>query len=119
MFDSSGQPVVLNIAAEFDRLRAGATPGPPSIRKKMLHRDDRRLFTLLALDADAEIPEHAAPGPVVIHIVAGKVEFTLHGRAVPLSAGQLLVLDSGVRHAVRALADSGLLLEIAVDAAQS
>lgn len=119
MLDPSGQTVVLSIAAELDRLRSSAIPGPPSIRRKLLHRDGRRLFTPLAPDAHSEIPEHAAPGPVVIQIVAGDVEITLHGCTVSLSFGQLLVLDSDIRHAVRALANAGFQLEIAVGASHA
>jgi len=83
---------------------------------------DRRAVTLVRqggvsvvlthLLADAVLEEHAAPGPVTVQVLEGRVEVTLAGDALDAPAGRLVAFDSGVRHSVRAIEDSTLLLTV-------
>jgi quercetin dioxygenase-like cupin family protein len=84
--------------------------------KTLVKHDDFRVV-LTVLRAGRRIQEHAAAGRISIQTVQGHVR--IRTRHVPtaelldLPAGQLLVLDRGVRHDVEAVDDSAFLLTIA------
>ncbi|MGH9526613.1 MAG: AraC family ligand binding domain-containing protein, partial [Terriglobales bacterium] len=62
---------------------------------------------------NSRLPGHHADGRVSVHALAGHVRLQLAERTFDLAAGQILVLDRGVRHDVEALEDSAFLLTIA------
>jgi quercetin dioxygenase-like cupin family protein len=66
----------------------------------------------LGLPAGKEIPTHKAPGEITVQCLEGRVAFTAEGKTQELTAGQLLYLAAGERHAVRGFEDSSLLLTI-------
>src|SRR4030095_17001324 len=74
-------------------------------------------LVLVAMHAGTAVPEHRAEGAVAVHVVQGRV--LLHSRVgdVTLDAGQLLTLQPGIRHGVRAIDDCAYLLAIAAVAA--
>lgn len=66
----------------------------------------------LALDTGAVLPEHSAPRPVVITVVAGEVLFTIGEDTHRLSVGAVLYMDDGVPHSVEAVVESRLTLTL-------
>ena len=84
---------------------------------------DRRAVTLVRqsglnvvlvhLRAGAALEEHAAPGPVTVSVLDGHVEVMLGGESFDAPGRRLVAFDAGVRHSVRAIDDSTLLLTIA------
>ena len=70
-------------------------------------------LTLMGLAAGGVLPEHSANGPVSIHVLRGDVVFTAPDGEHPLSAGDVLVLASGIRHAARSQAGCTFLLTVA------
>jgi quercetin dioxygenase-like cupin family protein len=66
----------------------------------------------LVLAAGKEIPEHEAPGELVVQCLEGRIAFTSGGTTRDLAAGQLLYLDAEEPHAVRCLEDASVLLTI-------
>ena len=74
-------------------------------------------LVLVAMHAGTAVPEHRAEGAVAVHVVQGRV--LLHSRVgdVTLDAGQLLTLQPGIWHGVRAIDDCAYLLAMAAVAA--
>ena len=66
----------------------------------------------LVIPANKEIPTHKVSGPVVVHCVNGKIEFTAMGKTQVLIPGQLLHLMPEEPHSVKAIEDSVVLLTI-------
>ncbi len=68
----------------------------------------------LVLLAGKTLPPHKVDGEITIHCLEGSLEVDVGGRARTLYAGHLMVLEGGVVHAVRALADASALVTIAL-----
>ena len=66
----------------------------------------------LVLPAGKEIPTHKAPGEITVQCLEGRVAFTVDGKGLELTAGQLLCLGAGEPHAVRGIEDSSLLVTL-------
>lgn len=56
------------------------------------------------------LKEHAAHHAVVIQVLRGSVEFTVQGEVLTLGPGRLVHLTPMLRHAVRAIEDSTLIV---------
>ena len=67
-------------------------------------------MVMLSLRARQNIPEHASRGMVSVYVIAGHI--TLFARPFPdeLYAGQVICIESGVRHRIEAFEDSALLV---------
>jgi quercetin dioxygenase-like cupin family protein len=66
----------------------------------------------LVLPAGKEMPEHHVKGEITLLCLSGEIAFTTRGQPVTLKAGEMLYLEGGAPHAVRAVADSVALLTI-------
>jgi quercetin dioxygenase-like cupin family protein len=66
----------------------------------------------MVMPAGRALAEHAVKGQVTVQCLHGEVALDAHGRTVLLRAGELLYLQGGAQHALRANADSILLLTI-------
>jgi quercetin dioxygenase-like cupin family protein len=69
----------------------------------------------LVLPAGAGMPEHHVEGAITIHCLEGQAEVGAQGRRCTLGPGQLVMIEGGVTHDVRALSDASLLLTILLD----
>ena len=74
--------------------------------------DDVRIV-LIALRANARMPEHKTEGRISVHVLAGHIQVKAAGRTFNLRPSGLLALDQGLPHDVEALEESALLLTIA------
>lgn len=110
-------PAVLLRLSEFARaLDAEPHPATKGHRQVSLaHRGPLRLV-LFTLDAGGELPEHRAPGQVVIHCLEGQLDVGAAGRVERLGAHDALLLDPDVPHTVKALAASRMLLTVCLGA---
>jgi quercetin dioxygenase-like cupin family protein len=75
-------------------------------------------LTLMGLSSGGVLPEHSAAGPVSIHVLRGDVLFTGPDGDHALSAGDVLVFASGVRHSARSTSGCVFLLTVAHPADQ-
>lgn len=66
----------------------------------------------LVLPRGKYIPRHETPGEVVIQCLEGQVRLDVDGRAVELSAGELMYLGEHCPHDARAIQDSTILATI-------
>jgi quercetin dioxygenase-like cupin family protein len=101
-----------SLRTEVEQLRQQQSyqNGEPSGRTLVKEPDLR--VVLLALRAGARLKEHHASGPISIQVIEGPIRVSLPAESVDLTAGQLLALESGVRHDVEAIGDSAFLLTI-------
>ena len=70
---------------------------------------------LVALQAGAEIGAHDTEGPITVHVIEGRMVIRVDGEALDLSAGQLLILRSGLRHTMHAQDESAFLLTLTAE----
>jgi len=87
-------------------------PGGPGQTTTVLKAPSLKVVRLV-VPAGKEIPEHAAPGDITVHCLAGVVDFTAHGKTARLTPGRLIYLATGVRHALRGVEDAVVLVTAA------
>ena len=75
-------------------------PGPPL-----------EVFRMILL-AGKGIPSHHVNGPLTIQCIEGLVELELPGRLHTMQAGDLVYLDPGAAHGLRAVQDSSILVTL-------
>lgn len=110
----TGPAVPLNLRDLAQALHAEPHASTHGHRQASLaHRGPLRLV-LFAFEPGASLPEHRAPGHVVIQCLRGRLEVDAAGGTETLSEGDALVIDPDVPHGVRALAESDMLLMIAM-----
>ncbi len=82
-------------------------------RAETLIKSDRLRVVLITMRSGAELHEHSAPGPITIHALTGSFEVDIAGNdSRQLAAGDLLSIQTDVRHSVRALEAGAFLLTI-------
>lgn len=101
-----------DLARELDVLQRESEFANGQNARTLVKYDDLRIV-LIALKAEARIPEHAAGGRVSIHAMKGQIRVRAEGRTFRLPPGGLLTLDRGVLHDVEAVEDSAFLLTVA------
>lgn len=67
---------------------------------------------LFAFDEGGGLEKHSANGVVSIHVLNGRLAVNAEGEDHELQSGQVLMLAPGVRHDVRALEASNMLLTV-------
>jgi len=82
-------------------------------RAVTLVRQSGLSVVLLHLRAEGVLEEHSAPGPITVSVLDGHVEMMLGDESFDVPSRRLVAFDAGVRHSVRAIDDSTLLLTIA------
>lgn len=66
----------------------------------------------MVLPAGKAMPEHYVPGEITLLCLRGEVSFEAHGRSQILREGQMVYLNGGQAHSLRAERDSLLVLTI-------
>lgn len=84
-----------------DRLRAEAHEPVDGHRQVALYRHGPVTLLLFLLEPDATL-QYEAPGLVTIHVLKGELQASVEGEQHTAKAGQLLTIDAGADHAVRA-----------------
>ena len=102
----------LDLVSELEQLQREAVWATGQNAKTLVKHDALRVV-LTAVKAHVRIPEHQTDGQISIQAIRGRMLVRAQGRTFDLSAGTLLALDRGVRHAIEALEDSAFLLTIA------
>lgn len=77
---------------------------------RVLYKDDRIRVVVFAFDTDQELTEHSASVAAVVHVVDGSLQLTLGSETVEAGPGTWVHMPPGLRHAVRALEPSVMLL---------
>ncbi len=67
-------------------------------------------LTLFAFDAGQGLSEHTAPYDAVVQVLDGEAELIIAGQSVKATAGEMVIMPSGLPHAVRAVQRFKMLL---------
>ncbi len=84
----------------------------PSEHAKTIVKTHEMELARLVFPAGGEFPNHKVSGPIVVHCIKGKIEFTAMGATQTLKPGQLLYLMPDEPHSIRAIEDTVVLLTI-------
>ena len=84
----------------------------PEEKTKAIVKTNNIELARLVLPAGKEIPKHKISGPIVVHCIKGKIEFTAMDATKELKSGQLLHLMPNEPHSIMATKDSVILLVI-------
>ena len=108
----AGPVVPLNLPDLARALQAEPHPAKDGHRQAgLIHRGHLRLL-LFTFESGGRLPEHRAPGQVVIHCLRGGLDVEADGTRHRLDAGEAIVLDPAVPHAVQAMVESDMLLTV-------
>lgn len=80
----------------------------PSIERQLVHTDSMTIARI-HLRVGAVVPRHAHPQEQVATVLEGRLRFVLGDEEHVLSAGESMIVPSGVPHEVEALADAFVL----------
>jgi len=83
-------------------------------RTVVLLKTDNLRVVFRSLSEGSALPTHKANGSITVQVLDGHIEFTAGAQATPLRKGELLALESGAPHSVRALKKSAILITVAV-----
>lgn len=113
--DRLGAPSAsFDLLAMAEDLRKEGSPSHQGHRQKVLARHGQTTVALFVFDDDASLAPHAADGTVIIQCIAGELALTADDTPETLGPGRLLVLAPRVRHSVRAVQRSVMLLTVAL-----
>ena len=76
--------------------------GEGAVVSRTLEKGDTGTLTLFAFDAGEGLSEHSVPFDAWVFVVEGEVRLTIGGKLVTASTGELVLMPSGVPHAVAA-----------------
>lgn len=63
---------------------------------------EKLMFSLVTLEPDAVVPEHAHPHEQMGMMISGTMEFTIGGETRTLGGNEIYLVPGGVRHAAKA-----------------
>jgi len=108
----SGAVQHVNLAEAVAALRAEPHEATNGHRQVALVRHGPFSLLLFVFEQGAELKEHRTEGEVTIQVLAGELAVTVDSDSVVLRRGELLSLEPGQSHAVRAVEASEMLLTI-------
>jgi quercetin dioxygenase-like cupin family protein len=108
----AGESHVFNLGEVLATLRAEAHPAEHGHRQMTIFHRAPVTQVVFAFEPGGELADHAAHGLVTIHVLEGRLAVQADARDHELRAGDLLVLNPDVRHRVRALDASAMLLTV-------
>ena len=101
-----------NLTDELRRLREedSWTRGGGRSSKTLAKYPDFRIVLVL-MKPGSEMKEHHADARISIQTIQGKVRLQLPDKALELGSGELMCLESGIAHDVKALEESAFLIQ--------
>jgi len=103
---------VFDVGTQLESLRQQDQAGQD--RTVILLKTDSLRLIFRTLSAGATLPTHKAPGPITVQVLDGHIEFTAGTQTTPVRKGEILALDNGVPHSVKAVQQSAILITVAV-----
>ena len=97
---------------EIDKLESTEFWKTEDRTSKTLVKEGNVRVVLTLMKAGAVLKEHKAEGNVLIHVLRGRIQFTLDHSTVEFEQGQM-ILNPGVRHSVTALDESAFVIFVA------
>jgi quercetin dioxygenase-like cupin family protein len=81
-----------------------------SVVSRQIAKADAGNVTLFAFDKDQELSEHTAPFDALAHLLDGKAEIKISGKAFHLQTGDAIIMPANEPHALKATTPSKMLL---------
>ena len=81
-----------------------------SVVSRQITKADAGNVTLFAFDKDQELSEHTAPFDALVHILDGKAEIKISGKAFHLQTGEAIIMPANEPHALKATMPFKMLL---------
>jgi quercetin dioxygenase-like cupin family protein len=81
-----------------------------SVVSRQITKADAGNVTLFAFDKDQELSEHTAPFDALAHILDGRAEIRISGKAFQLVTGEAIIMPANEPHALRAETPFKMLL---------
>jgi len=102
-----------NLSDELRQLREkdSWTRGSGRSSKTLAKYPDFRIVLVL-MRPGSEMKEHHADARISIQTIQGRVRLQLPDQAVELGGGELMCLESGIHHDVKALEESAFLITV-------
>lgn len=114
----AGSEHLLDLNAEAEKLLREPGDVRNGHRQITLFRRAGISLVLFVFEADGHLVDHQADGFVTVEVLAGEIRMTTEGGDHAMRQGSLLVLEPGVRHDVRAVTASRMLLTVRLDPAE-
>ena len=114
----AGESHVFDLGKTLRNLRAEVHPAERGHRQMTIFHHAPVTQVIFAFEPGGELADHAAHGLVTIHVLEGRLAVQADGRDHELRAGYILVLTPDVRHNVRALEASAMLLTVHLEGAK-
>ena len=108
----AGESHAFHLGEVLASLRAEAHPVERGHRQMTIVHRAPVTQVVFAFEPGSELADHAAHGLVMIHVLEGRLAVQADERDHELRAGYILVLNPDVRHHVRALEASAMLLTV-------
>lgn len=100
------------LAAESQSLRDEPRTARDGHRQITLFRGGGLSILLFDFERGGWLKDHAADGYVIVQVLSGEIRIATADEEYRMPAGSLLVLKPGIRHDVRAEAESRMLLTV-------
>jgi quercetin dioxygenase-like cupin family protein len=107
-----GTVLKFEVASEMGDLVRRVKGNKSKRTAKTLVKEGPLRALVVALDEGGELQEHSVEGPFSVQCLLGRVVVKVEGAKHGLSTGELLVVDAGVPHDVKAEEASALLITI-------
>jgi quercetin dioxygenase-like cupin family protein len=108
----AGESHAFDVGEVLRDLRAEAHPAEHGHRQMTIFHRAPVTQVIFAFEPNGELTDHTTHGLVTIHVLEGHLTVQADGRDHELRAGCILVLNPDVRHNVRALEASAMLLTV-------
>jgi len=113
-FTEASPMAVFDVGAQLESVRLQDPAQAEKDRTVILLKTDSLRLIFRSFSEGASLPTHKAPGPITVQVLDGHIEFTAGTRTTPIRKGEVLALESGVPHSVKALSNSAILITVAV-----
>ena len=77
-----------------------------------VYKSEGMRIVLIALHKNAELKRHVAEGIISVQVLDGKISFNTDDSSVEISQGEMIALQKGLYHSVKAIKESIFLLTL-------
>ncbi|MGC8551450.1 MAG: cupin domain-containing protein [Phycisphaerae bacterium] len=107
-----GDSMLVNLPGLAETLRGESNAGERGHRQETVFKHGNITVALFVFDRFSHLPEHVAQGVVTMYVLKGWMKITSNDKEHELKAGQMLILNPGVRHGLKAEEESEVLVSV-------